>query len=64
MIILTQQHSLAYAELFMTIAAVVSRFNLELYETDEWDVEIAIDSRHRSPRAGSNGVRVLLKKLD
>lgn len=46
----------------MCIAAIVVRFDLELFETDEWDTEMAIDSHHHSPRLGSKGVQVFAKK--
>lgn len=54
--------NLAYAELFLTIAAVFRRFDLELFETTIDDVKIVRDAFVGAPRAGSKGVRVLVKK--
>ena len=55
-------HRLANSELYMCIAAIVVRFDLELFETNEWDTEMAVDSQHHSPRLGSKGVQVFAKK--
>ena len=55
-------HSLANAELYMAITAVATRFDLELFESDEWDTEMAVDSHHHSPRLESKGVQVFAKR--
>lgn len=54
--------NLANAELYMAIPAVISRFNLELFESDEWDADMAVDSHHHAARFGSPGVRVYARK--
>lgn len=45
----------------MAVPAVISRFSLELFESDEWDTEMAVDAERHSPRVASKGVRVLVK---
>lgn len=55
-------HSLANAELYMLIPALVTRFDLELFDSDAWDTEMAVDSHHHSPRPDSKGVKVFVKK--
>ena len=45
----------------MCIPALLTRFDFELFETDEWDVDMAVDSHHHSPRVDSQGVRVFAK---
>jgi hypothetical protein len=57
--ILTFQ-SLAYAELYLTLAAIVRRFDLTLYETDYSDIEAVCDAMMPMPKADSKGVRVKL----
>jgi len=54
--------NLAYAELYMTLAAVFwpGRFELELFETDQSDVETVHDFFNTSPRLDSKGMRVLI----
>ena len=46
----------------MAVPAVLARFDLELFESDAWDTEIAVDSHHHSPRVGSTGVQVYARK--
>lgn len=53
--------NLANAELYMCIPALLTRFDFELFETDEWDVDMAVDSHHHSPRVDTQGVRVFAK---
>ena len=53
--------SLANAELYMCIPALAARFDFEFFETDEWDIDMAVDSHHHSPRVDTQGVRVLAK---
>ncbi|KAL9585669.1 MAG: hypothetical protein Q9203_004155 [Teloschistes exilis] len=54
--------ALANAELYMAISSVIARFDLELFESDAWDTETAVDSEHHSPRVGSVGVQVYARK--
>jgi hypothetical protein len=51
-------HSLAYAEMFMTVAVLVRRFSLELHDTTDKDVAIARDRLFGYPENPSRGVRV------
>lgn len=53
--------NLAKAEIYLTLAAVFHRFDMELYETDRSDVDIVHDYFNPSPRHDSKGVRVLIK---
>ena len=46
----------------MVIPALVTRFDLELFDSDEWDTEMAVDSHHNSPKPDSKGVKVFVKK--
>ena len=45
----------------MCIPALLTRFDFELFETDEWDVDMCVDAHHHSPRADTNGVNVIAK---
>jgi cytochrome P450 len=54
--------NLAYAELYLTIATLVSRFDFELYETGIRDVKIKHDFFVAAPELGSKGVRVTVKE--
>lgn len=57
--------NLAYAELFLTLAALFRRFELELFETTRADVDVAHDFVAGTPRLDSKGVRVVVsKRLD
>jgi len=58
---LTTMKSLAYAELYLTLAATFRYFDLELYETDETDVKLAHDFFLPFPKLDSNGIRVIVK---
>lgn len=55
--------SLAYAELYMALAAVVRRFGdgMQLFETTVDDVDIHHDIFVPMPKAGSKGVRVVIR---
>lgn len=53
--------NLAYAELYLALAAIVRRFDLELFETTLADIEPAFDAFVPIPRADSKGVRVVVK---
>jgi hypothetical protein len=53
--------SLAYAELYLTVAHVFRRFDLELFETDVDDVRLVRDRFFGAPRDGSKGVRAVVR---
>jgi cytochrome P450 len=53
--------NLAKAEIFLTMAAVFHRFDMELFETDRSDVEIVHDYFNPLPKDDSKGVRVIIK---
>jgi len=52
---------LAYAELFLTLAAVVTGHEMELVETSEEDVRFLHDFQVAQPKLDSKGVRVSIK---
>lgn len=58
-----QKHSLAYAELYLTTAILVNKFDLELYETDRKDVDMHKDGFVAMPVNESKGVRVKVKSV-
>jgi hypothetical protein len=51
--------SLAWAELYLTLAAVIHRFDLQLYQTEMRDVKPRYDHFVPFPET-NNGVRVLV----
>ncbi|KAK5054451.1 hypothetical protein LTR84_001341 [Exophiala bonariae] len=53
--------NLAYAELYLTLAATFRYFDFELYETDKTDVKLAHDFFLPFPKLESNGIRVIAK---
>jgi cytochrome P450 len=53
--------NLARAELYIALAQVFRRFDLELFETDRSDVDIKHDFFVPHPKLDSKGVRVLVK---
>lgn len=53
--------NLAYAELYITVATLFRRYDMELHETGKVDVEVAHEFHIPQVRKGSKGVRVLLK---
>lgn len=53
--------NLAYAELYMTLAAVVRGFDLQLFETGRGDVEVVHDFVAGAARLDSKGVRVIVQ---
>jgi cytochrome P450 len=55
---------LAYAQLFMSIAAMVSRYNLEIYKTDESDVTPTRDLFTAGVKLDSQGIRVIVHDKD
>lgn len=52
---------LAWAELYVGLASLFRRFEVENYETTKADVELAMDRFVPRPVAGSKGVRVYVK---
>ena len=55
--------SLAYAELYLTLAAVVRQFNLELFDTTASDIEAVCDAFMPMPKIDSKGVRVIVREM-
>jgi cytochrome P450 len=53
--------NLAKAEIYLTLAAVFHRFDMELYDTDRSDVDIVHDYFNPSPKDDTKGVRVIVK---
>lgn len=53
---------LAWAELYVGLASLFRRFELEIYETDKSDVELARDRFVPRPVASSKGVHFLVKQ--
>lgn len=53
--------SLAYAELYLTLAAIFRRFDLELHETTVEDVLFVRDAFVPAAKLGSKGVRAVVK---
>lgn len=56
--LLIRTASLAYAELYLTYAAVFRRYEFELFKTDQSDVDLAHDFFLPSPKLDSKGIRV------
>ena len=54
--------NLVYAQMYLTLAAVLSRFELRLFETTRADVDMAHDFISGFPRLDSRGVRVTVHK--
>ena len=55
--------SLVYAELFLTVARVMTRFDIDLFETvRSRDVDVVRDCIIGLPSAESPGIRVKIKK--
>lgn len=52
--------NLAYAELFLMVAAVV-RYDMQLFETDESDAKFQHDFHVAFPKLGSKGIQALVK---
>lgn len=53
--------SLAYAEMYVTVATVFRRFDMELFDTTYEDVEVAHEFHIPQVKYGSKGVQVLVK---
>ena len=60
---MTNCHSLAHAELYITLATVFSRIDFELYETDASDVEMEHAYLLPYPKWDTKGVRVKVKSV-
>ncbi len=54
--------NLAHAEIFLTLAATIRRFNLKLFETDVQDVEYRHDFVVLRPNLNTKGVRVVVEE--
>jgi hypothetical protein len=54
---------LAYAELFLVLAAFVRRYDMELFETTEKDIAFARDFGTPYPDEGNTRVRAMVTKL-
>ncbi|KAF4776013.1 hypothetical protein HER10_EVM0002755 [Colletotrichum scovillei] len=54
--------NLAYAELYLTVATIFSRFDFELYQTTRRDVELAHDFFVGMPPLDSQGIRARVSK--
>ena len=53
--------NLAKSEIFLTLAAIFRRFDLELFETDRSDADMAHDFFVPYVKEGSKGIRVRVK---
>jgi cytochrome P450 len=52
---------LAQAEIYLTLAAVFGRFDMDIYETSRADIDVAHDFFNPQPRKGSQGLRVTVR---
>jgi cytochrome P450 len=55
--------NLAMAEMVLALGNVIRRYNMQLFETGERDIEIVSDCYVPLARSGSLGVRVVLKRV-
>lgn len=60
---LTSFDSLAYAELYLVLAAFVRRYDMELFETTEKDIAFARDFGTPYPDDGNIRVRAMVTKV-
>ena len=60
---LTVAFSLAYAEMFLTIAAIFRKFDIDMFETTIDDIKIERDFFVAAPKLDSKGVRAVVKGL-
>lgn len=58
------QRSLAYAEMYLTLANIVRRFDLTLFETTAEDVTMVHDFFVASPKIDSKGVRIKVTSIN
>jgi hypothetical protein len=56
--------SLAYAEMYLTLATIVRRFDMELFETTREDVTMVHDFFVAAPRLDSKGIRIKVTALN
>lgn len=52
---------LAYAEIYLALASIIRRFNMNLWNTTSEDVQVSRDMFLPRPKRGSKGVRVLVE---
>jgi hypothetical protein len=62
--LLLTRWSLAYAEMYLTLASIVRRFDMELFDTTVEDVTMVHDFFVASPRLDSKGVRIKVTSLN
>lgn len=55
---------MAHAELYMGVASLFRRFEMELYKTDVSDMLLEHDFFLPAPKDGSKGVRVKVKAVE
>jgi cytochrome P450 len=55
---------LAYAQLYMSVAAVAARYNLEMYGTDDSDATPTRDLFTAGVKLDSQGIRVIVHDKD
>ena len=53
--------NLAYAELYIGLSTLFRHVKMELFETQRDAVDMAVDHLVQAPKAGTKGVRVLIK---
>lgn len=53
---------LAYMELYVALATIFRRHELELFETERSDADFVLDVVVPMPRRGSKGVRVVVRR--
>ena len=53
--------NLAYAEIYLTLAAVFRRYDFGFFETTSRDIDVAHDFFNPQPKKGSKGVRVIVR---
>ena len=52
----------AHLELYVALATIFRRFELELFDTDHNDVDFVLDIVAPMPKKDSRGVRIMVKK--
>ncbi|KAI0460036.1 cytochrome P450 [Xylaria acuta] len=55
--------NLAYAELYMTLASIIRRFDIELYETGPQDIRIEREMGIGQPKGGDFSVRAKITRI-
>jgi hypothetical protein len=56
--LLTESRSLAYAELFLTTAAIFRRYDMELFDTTIDDIKVKHDFFAAAPAQPARGIKV------